>query len=259
VRSGRLVVENYRGRHVPRTLGIWLALAACASVALIALTGWPAPVARAGWGAFVATLLVFAAGLVDDLVPAGPRGLRNHLRGLAAGRVSTGIVKVIVIVAAAVVAIALQSGRSGWIRLAGVVLVAASANVWNGLDVRPGRAIKFGLWAFLGLILGLTPADLAVLPTLPGVVVGAAVALWFDLKERAMLGDGGANLLGFTIGLCLYVVLPGWGVVLAAVVAVGINAIAETISLSRVIDAAPPLRWFDALGRISLSDPPSGA
>ena len=244
---------------MPRTLGIWLALAAIASVGVIALPGWPAPVARAGWGALAATLLVFAAGLVDDLAPPGARGLRDHLRGLAGGRVSTGIVKAIVIVAAAVVAIALQSGRSGWIRLAGVVLVAASANVWNGLDVRPGRAIKFGLWALLGLILGLTGVDLALLPTLPGVVLGSALALWFDLRERAMLGDGGANLLGFTIGLGLYLVLPGWGVVIAAVIVVGINAIAETITLSSVIDAAPPLRWFDALGRLSSSDPPSGA
>ena len=83
-----------------------------------ALTGRPAPVDRAGWGALAAAVLVFAAGLVDDLAPVGPRGLRNHVRGLAAGHVSTGIVKVVVIVAAAVVAIALQPGRSGWIRLA---------------------------------------------------------------------------------------------------------------------------------------------
>ena len=253
--AGRLVVANYRGVPVPRTLGIWLALAAIASVGVMALTRWPVPVARAGWGALGATLLVFAAGMVDDLAPAGPRGLRNHLRGLASGRVSTGIVKVIVIVSAAVVVIALRPGMSGWVRLAGVVLVAASANVWNGLDVRPGRSIKFGLCALLGPILGLTGADLALLPTLPGVVLGSAVALWFDLKERAMLGDGGANLLGFTIGLCLYLVLSGWGVVIAALVVVGINAIAETTTLSRLIDAAPPLRWFDTLGRLQKDAP----
>jgi UDP-N-acetylmuramyl pentapeptide phosphotransferase/UDP-N-acetylglucosamine-1-phosphate transferase len=230
---------------VPRTLGIWLALAAVVSVVVIALIGRPAPVTPAGWGALGATLLVFAAGLVDDLAPPGPRGVRNHLQALASGRVSTGIVKVIVIVATAVVAIALQPGGSGWIRLAGVVLVSACANVWNGLDVLPGRAIKFGLWALLAL----TGADLVLLPTLPGVVFGSVVALWFDLKELAMLGDGGANLLGFTIGLGMYLVLPGWGVVLAAAVVVGINAIAETVTLSSVIDAAPPLRWFDMLGR----------
>ena len=243
--EGRLAAENYRGVLVPRTLGIWLAFAAVVSAGAIALTGRPAPVSRPGWGALGASLLVFAAGLVDDLAPPGPRGLRDHLGALASGRVSTGIVKVVVIVAAAVVSIALQPGRSGWIRLAGVVLVAACANVWNGLDVRPGRAIKFGLVAFLGL----NGVDLALVPTIPGVLFGSLVALWFDLDERAMLGDGGANLLGFTVGLGAYLVLPGWGVMIAAAVAVSINAIAETVTLSRVIEANPALRWFDALGR----------
>ena len=92
--------------------------------------------------------------------------------------------------------------------------------------------------------------DLALLPTLPGVVLGSAVGLWFDLHERAMLGDGGANLLGFTMGLGLYLVLPDPGVVLAAAAAVAINVIAETATLSRVIDVVPPLRWFDGLGRL---------
>jgi UDP-GlcNAc:undecaprenyl-phosphate/decaprenyl-phosphate GlcNAc-1-phosphate transferase len=248
VRAGRLTVANYRGVPVSRTLGLWLVLAAGGSTAVIALIGRPAPVTRAGWGALGATVLVFAAGLVDDLAPAGPRGLRNHGRGLAAGHISTGIVKILVIVAAALIAIALQPGRSGWVRLAGAVLVAASANVWNGLDVRPGRAIKFGLVAFLGL----GGVDLALLPTLPGVVLGSAAGLWFDLRERAMLGDGGANLLGFTIGLGLYLVLPDWGVVVAAALAVVINVVAETATLSRVIDAVPPLRWFDGLGRLPL-------
>lgn len=244
MRGGRLAVTNHRGVMVPRTLGLWLAGAALVSSLAVAAFG-DGSVTRAGWGALIATMLVFAAGLVDDLVPNGPRGIRDHLGALASGHVSTGIVKVLVIVASAVVAVALQPERPGWIRVAAVVLVAACANVWNGLDVRPGRAIKFGLVAFLCLV----RVDLALLPTLPGVALGSVVALRFDLQERAMLGDGGANLLGFTIGLGLYLVLPGWGVVVAAVVAVVINAVAETFTLSRVIDDVPPLRWFDALGR----------
>jgi hypothetical protein len=122
----------------------------------------------------------------------------------------------------------------------------ASANAWNGLDVRPGRAIKFALLAMLGLV----SVDLASLPTLPGVADASVLALWPDLRERAMLGDGGANLLGFTIGLGLYLVLADAWVVVAAAIAVVINAVAETATLSRVIDAVPPLRWFDALGRL---------
>jgi UDP-GlcNAc:undecaprenyl-phosphate/decaprenyl-phosphate GlcNAc-1-phosphate transferase len=245
MRSGRLAVANHRGVMVPRTLGLWLAGAALVSAAAVAAFG-DASVTRAGWGAVAATMLVFTAGLIDDLVPDGPRGIRQHLGALVSGEVSTGIVKVLVVVASAVVAVALQPERAGWIRVAGVVLVAACANVWNGLDVRPGRAIKFGLVTVVGLV----GVDLVSLPTLPGVALASAVALWPDLRERAMLGDGGANLLGFTIGLGLYLVLADAWMVVAAVAAVVINAVAETVTLSRVIDAVPPLRWFDALGRL---------
>ncbi len=33
-------------------------------------------------------------------------------------------------------------------------------------------------------------------------------------------------------------------------IAVVVNAVAETVTLSRVIEAVPPLRWFDGLGRL---------
>jgi hypothetical protein len=231
---------------VPRTLGLWLAGAAAISTVVLAVSRPDRPVGRAGWGALGASLIVFAAGMVDDLVGSGPRGLRNHMRAMASGHVSTGIVKVVVIVAAAAVAVALQPGRSGWIRLAGVVLVAGSANIWNGLDVRPGRALRFAVVAMIGL----ARVDLASLPALPLVALVSAVALWPDTRERAMLGDGGANLLGFTIGVGWYVVLPGWGVVAGAIVVVVLNLVAETITLSRVIEAVPPLRWFDHVGRL---------
>jgi hypothetical protein len=231
---------------VPRTLGLWLAGAGVISTFAVAMTRPDGPVGRAGWGAMAASLIVFAAGMVDDLVGSGPRGLRNHLRAMTSGHLTTGIVKVVVIVAAAAVAVALQPGTSGWIRLAGVVLVAGCANIWNGLDVRPGRALRFAVIAMIGLV----RVDLASLPTFPLVALAAVVAQWPDTRERAMLGDGGANLLGFTIGLGLYVVLPGRGVVAGAIVAVVLNLVAETITFSRVIEAIPPLRWFDHVGRL---------
>ena len=71
-----------------------------------------------------------------------------------------------------------------------------------------------------------------------------------------MLGDAGANLLGFTAGIGLYLSLPAWGIAVAALVVVGLNVLAETVSLTRLIEAAPPLRWFDRLGRMR-SDGPS--
>jgi hypothetical protein len=64
-----------------------------------------------------------------------------------------------------------------------------------------------------------------------------------------MLGDAGANLLGFTVGVALYGALTDAQVVAAAAVAVALNVVADTVTLSRVIDAMPPLRWFDRIGR----------
>jgi UDP-GlcNAc:undecaprenyl-phosphate/decaprenyl-phosphate GlcNAc-1-phosphate transferase len=243
MRWGRIATTNYRGVPVPRSLGIALALLATASTLVYAAVRHAG---AAAWAALAGMLLVFAAGLIDDLVPIGPRGFRNHLRELASGRMTTGILKVIVTVGASVVAVGLQAEHAGYARIAAAVLVAASANVWNGLDVRPGRALKafvvvcvaFAIWG-----------DLSDVPAIAGLAAGAIVALPFDLTERAMLGDGGANLLGFAAGLAVADLLTDPWVPVGAVVAVALNVLADTVTFSRVIDATPPLRWADAIGR----------
>lgn len=244
MRWGRLATTNHRGAVVPRVLGIALAAAAAASTALVAALR---VVGAAGWGFLAGCLLVFAAGLVDDLAPpTGPRGLRNHLHSLAAGRMTTGILKLVVTTGAAVVVVALQPPRVGYAHLSGIVLLAACANVWNGLDVRPGRALKaFPVPALIFLVWG----ELANAPAIVGLLVAALAVLPVDLRERAMLGDGGANLLGFAAGLALFDVMPTGGMPVAAAVAVGLNVIAETVSFSRIIEVAPPLRFLDGLGR----------
>jgi UDP-GlcNAc:undecaprenyl-phosphate/decaprenyl-phosphate GlcNAc-1-phosphate transferase len=81
-------------------------------------------------------------------------------------------------------------------------------------------------------------------------MIGAAVALLVpDLRERVMLGDTGANALGSVIGLALVVTLTSRGRLVAAGILLILNLISERVSFSRVIDAAPPLRAFDRLGR----------
>ena len=102
-------------------------------------------------------------------------------------------------------------------------------------------------------------SDLALLailgPSLDFELVGvaalfAAVAvLWLDLGEVAILGDSGSNLLGLVVGIGLFRL----GSIVALALALGailvLHVLAETVTLSRIIEAAPPLRWFDRLGR----------
>jgi voltage-gated potassium channel Kch len=239
----RLRVRNHRGVEVPAVLGLALAAAGALSVGWLALSG-PDGVAPSGWVASVGAALVACAGLVDDLAPPGPRGLRGHLRALAGGRVTTGVVKLIVAVGSAVIVVSAVPARSGEERVAGIVLVAAATNLWNDLDVRPARALKFFYPAGATVFW----APWALVPFAPGVVLGSVLVLPWDAGERAMLGDAGANLLGFTAGLCLFQVLEGAGLWMAAALSLALNILAETVTLSRVIEVTPPLRWLDRLG-----------
>ena len=249
--------QNYRGEQLPAVLGL-VAIAPGAIVGLFAglaiVTGQGRSLDAAAWISLGGSLLVFGSGLMDDLMPSGPRGLRAHLRSVASGHVTTGILKLVVIAGSSVVVVAAQPVHPGATRLAGVVLLAACANLWNGLDVRPGRALKYFVLAAGAVLVAGVPLRLA--PSLPGVLLGAIIALPADLRERAMLGDGGSNLLGFTAGLGLYLVLATPWVWVAAAVAVTLNVLADTVTLSRLIDTVGPLRWFDRLGRVSGPDEP---
>jgi UDP-GlcNAc:undecaprenyl-phosphate/decaprenyl-phosphate GlcNAc-1-phosphate transferase len=249
---------NYRGEQLPAILGV-VAVAPGAILGLFAALAFVTVQGRSldagAWISLGGSLLVFAVGLMDDLIGSGHRGLRAHLRSLGSGHVTTGIVKLVVIAGSSVVVVAAQPVHQGVTRLAGVVLLAGCANLWNGLDVRPGRAIKYFVLVAGAVLVAGVPVRLA--PTVPGVLLAAILALPADLRERAMLGDGGSNLLGFTAGLGLYMVLPSPWVWVAAAVAVALNVLADTVTLSRLIDTVAPLRWFDRLGRVSASDEPS--
>ena len=81
------------------------------------------------------------------------------------------------------------------------------------------------------------------------VAAVAAVLLPPDLRERTMLGDGGANALGAALGVALAGVLSRAETVALLATVVVLTAMSEVVSFSAVIDRVTPLRWLDRLGR----------
>ncbi|HYV01749.1 MAG TPA: hypothetical protein VEM93_05360, partial [Actinomycetota bacterium] len=127
-------------------------------------------------------------------------------------------------------------------------VLAGAANLWNLLDVVPGRALKAFVPASALIAAG---SGLWEIRLLLAVAAGEGIVLlFFDLRERSMLGDSGANALGFIVGAGVVSTLsvPGLAAALGAIVV--LHVVSETATLSRVIRAAPPIRWLDELGRI---------
>ena len=72
----------------------------------------------------------------------------------------------------------------------------------------------------------------------------------FTLRERAMLGDTGSNLVGALAGISLLVVLGDDARLVALAIVAALNLYGEFRSISRTIEGVPLLRSLDSLGRV---------
>lgn len=196
--SRRWERTNHAGATVTLTDGV--ALASGATLPLL-LADPPAGLASAG---------AALAGAADDLTGSATpaKGLRGHLSALAAGEVTTGVLKVAALGGSGLLACAWSDHRDGRgvtaSTLAGGGLVAGAANLANLFDLRPGRALK----VFLALA---TPLAGGGRPAAGAVLGGGLVVLRDDLRGASMLGDTGANPLGAAVGLAAAQALGGRG------------------------------------------------
>jgi UDP-GlcNAc:undecaprenyl-phosphate/decaprenyl-phosphate GlcNAc-1-phosphate transferase len=254
LRDAGLVRENYRGALLAFPLGAVLATAALVALAPLAVLDDRADLdlLEPGLRQWLPYLLGIAfLGFLDDSLGRGeavatPRGWRGHWAALRSGSLSTGAIKAI---GASALAAYVVSGRGleSWGYLADVLLLILTTNLFNLLDLRPGRAEKALVLLAAGLCLGVwTFEPLELLGIFAGpVLVGA----WLTLGERAMLGDTGSNLIGAIAGVWLLTVLGADGRLVALAIVLAITVYGEIRSISATIDSVPPLRWLDSLGR----------
>ena len=247
-----LTRENYRGAVVPFPAGV--AIVAAALVALVPLAALHklsgTVVFRPGI-ALVATYALGVAllGLIDDLLsgpPAKSRGWRGHGAAVAGGGFSTGALKAVGSLGLALFVLSGLTHGSGRYLLA-VALLVLTTNLFNLLDLRPGRAVKAFALLGIGLTLGTwyaRPLEALGLFAAPVLIVGL-----FDLRERAMLGDTGANLNGGLAGLWLVLSLDTTGQAIALAAILLVTVYGEFRSISALVERTPLLRQIDSIGR----------
>ncbi len=246
-----LARENYRGRTVATAAGLVVVLTAvlveAAREVLASVDVGHRITSTRGLVVFVVVAFGLL-GLLDDVIDTGhARGFRGHLGELARGRLTTGGVKLVGGAAVALlVAGAVNPHRPGRL-LADAALIALAANLANQLDRRPGRVTKVTVVCFAALVAGARVGDYLE-PV--AVVVGATIALVVDdLRERLMLGDTGANVVGAALGIGV-VFSCSFGVRLGVLIALAVlNLVGELSSFTRLIDKVPPLRALDRAGR----------
>lgn len=282
LRARGYVSRNYRGRALPCPFGVLIVAAAVLAlvpVTLIERLGHVAILYPRFEAAAIYTLGVALLGLIDDTLGsqvgdprtgdspaddlssgvgpkgrsscssaarAAPRGLGGHARALGRGELSTGVLKAGGSLGLALLAMSLTGLSTGRWLLASAVLVLATGAL-NLLDLRPGRAVK--AFVVLGAALTIGAGELRTLWTL-GLFVGPAlVAGAYDLRERAMLGDTGSNLLGALAGLWLVFSLGETGQLIALGLLIALTAYGELRSISMLVEQVPLLRRLDSVGR----------
>jgi len=280
--SEKASATNFRGLPVFYGLGIvWLIWAGCAIIGgVLAASQVSASILPILTLAGPLALVAFALGVVDDAYGSGSdRGFKGHLKAMARGRLTTGGMKLVGIGLASLVVAGIMSGISPWgggqageltvlralTALVAGAAIALTSNLFNLLDLRPGRALKsyalMSPFALASAAIGLSmAAGWSATRGVAGITLDAAVLALFlagpfiavyryDLGEEGMLGDAGANPMGAVIGLLIVSGLPLVGLLAWTALVFMLNLASERFSFSAVIEGNSVLRWLDGLGR----------
>jgi UDP-N-acetylmuramyl pentapeptide phosphotransferase/UDP-N-acetylglucosamine-1-phosphate transferase len=187
-------------------------------------------------------------GFADDMLSGPDRGLRGHARALLRGRLSTGMMKALGTLSLGVAFLSERYTSSEWRNWLCVLVLVLATNMGNLLDLRPGRVTKGFLVFLVGMLAFGRTLGVEVVAPFAGPLLLFGL---LDLRERCMLGDTGANLLGACAGIYLVIEFETTGLAVSAAILLALTIFGEFRSFSAAIDRIPPLRALDSLGRKS--------
>lgn len=231
--SKRFLRTNAFGAIIPITFGVAPAL----GLSMVMVVAHPA--------ALYAAVLILGfsfVGYLDDVYGTSAyRGIRGHLSALRNGVVTTGLVKLVVSPLLAGMFSFLMYGLQNWMAYLTVIMIAASSNTFNLLDLRPGRSQGFAVITLL-ILLPFVPSSLAF-----GSILVLLITIIPDARARVMMGDAGAIAIGTGVALVVVASSNIWLAFLYTVVTVTLNVVAEKYSLGKLISENIVLNKIDRL------------
>lgn len=252
---------NYKGFQVVTAGGLVLVVSSVAAWAVIlAYWGWKQvekEVLVEGCLLLAGLLSMAFWGWLDDVsLDKEAKGFRGHFGVLLRERkVTSGLWKVWGGGCTAMaVAYGLTDSFAMWLLAAS--LLAVSANLLNLFDLRPARAIKvFWLILIVGAVVSLFSLSLrnfsqsSVWVWLCPLCVSSFLLFRYDARGEIMLGDTGANALGFAAGFALIRGISWEGQALLLLCFVLLHVLAEFVSFSQIIARVKWLERMDRWGR----------
>jgi UDP-GlcNAc:undecaprenyl-phosphate GlcNAc-1-phosphate transferase len=241
--------ENYKSRKIPIGLGLYLWVMLLVYFLMLRITNF------GGIGEWTSlytyimalTVIVFIGWMDDTIGDKQVKGFSGHWRKWKIeGILTTGLLKAAVTGFMALWLVV----EFGYGLIQGTVqffLILLMTNAINLFDLRPGRSLKvfFLLTAALLIVGSWQQLMIYLFP----VVIAAILLFPGDLRAQVMLGDTGANFLGFALGFCTAAASPLWFQMAILGLLIWIHWIAGYKSITVMVENNSVLNWLDRWGR----------
>lgn len=263
IKNPMAIKENYAGRKIFSLGGLVLIFTIILCSGMLSFWYFPSSGFRSDYNQIVyqvpvqliLIMLGFGfVGLLDDLFGSKDhQGFKGHISALLKGKITTGAIKLFG--GPAIALLVLYPVTHSKIELfLDVVAIALIANLFNLLDLAPGRAAKFAIFGMVGALF--VHYNFEYNYWIIGII---ACVLYLDVREKFMLGDVGSNALGALVGFSLVIDDSKSGylgqlsgnkeTIIILLVALGLNALSEFVSFSKIFNGFLPLRILDELGQ----------
>ncbi|HHW66757.1 MAG TPA: phospho-N-acetylmuramoyl-pentapeptide-transferase [Epulopiscium sp.] len=237
-------VVNYNKKEIPIGIGILLLLSSVVSSSFIVFfTDQPMMYYVYLFG----LSFIGFAGILDDLVEENKiKGLKGHLSKMYQGELTSGGLKAIIGGLTALY-VSFSFSISLMDLLLNTLIILFFINTMNLFDVRPGRALKiFIIISILIWIFSKAPDRFLTL-----ILIGSILTIIKgDLREEYMLGDVGANILGYTLGFTSAISFNMNYKIPIIVLLIILHIISEMTSISLLINKNVVLKYIDEIGRL---------